>query len=152
MWKINSVRSLSPFFAGIFARKLKALGFEYLVPVPPRPGKIRKNGWDQIDELCKFLEYFYGFKILRLLERLSSFQQKKLKKEERIEKSQSSYRLIGEEKLEKVRKKRGGILPSSVCIIDDVCTTGSTLENCGRLLKSLLEIKEVHSMTLFIVD
>lgn len=152
LWKIESLRCLSSFFAAIFARNLRIQGMDFIVPVPPRPGKIQKKGWDQIDETSSYLECIYGFKVLRILERVSVIQQKKLKKQERIEQTQFSYRLIKEEELNKIRRQLGGRLPSSVCIIDDVCTTGSTLENCARLLKTTGEIEEVYSMTLFIVD
>ena len=69
MWKSQEIRSLSLLFAKSLNIALKKLEVKYIVPVPPRKGKIQEKGWDQIDELCNLLEYLYGFKILRLLER-----------------------------------------------------------------------------------
>lgn len=142
MWKIQGLRALSYFFAGLVSKALKELQIEYIVPVPPRPGKIKKNGWDQIDELCKILKFHYGFKLLSLLERTSSTQQKKLNREERLSTIQSAYVLS-----EKVYE----VLPSELCIIDDVCTTGSTIETCAHIIKANTTVKKVYAMTLFAV-
>lgn len=112
-----------------------------IVPVPPRKGKIRKNGWDQIEELCSFLEKRYGLKVFRLLERNTSGQQKKLSRQQRLESIKTAYSL------------KPGIfkLPQSVCLIDDVCTTGSTLESCAEILKKA-GVQKVNAVTLFTVD
>ena len=151
-WKIEDKRSLSPYFASAFYHKLKALEAETgnalcVVPVPPRKGKIRDRGWDQIDELCHYLEKGWAVKILPLLERLSHIQQKKLDRVQRIEGISSSYRL----KKRKWIQRRYPCLPEAVVLADDVLTTGSTVEACARELKKL-GIKKVFSLTLFIVD
>ena len=143
LWKMQGIRSLSFFFAKIIAKALKELNVEYIVPVPPRPGKIKKNGWDQIDELSKILKIKYGFKVLKLLERTSVVQQKKLNREERLNSIQSAYIFSN---------KITNQLPQKVCIIDDVCTTGSTLETCASIIKNNTKIPQVYAMTLFAVD
>ena len=140
-WKMQDERAFSPFFAGLIAEALRIIGDTVLVPVPPRKGKIRKKGWDQIDELCTFLALRYGFKVLKILERNTSEQQKKLSRSERLEHIKTAYAL----------KNITFKLPSSVCLIDDVCTTGSTIESCAFLLKSA-GIKTVNVVTLFTVD
>ncbi len=151
LWKMKSVRALSGFFALKVAVGLKELGVEFIVPVPPRKGKITKNGWDQIDELCSILENVYGFGVLKLLERTSKKQQKKLDRNERLQTIESAYVMKSDREIEKTLKRGGGCLPGEVCIIDDVCTTGSTLECCAKLLKQY-GIKRVGALTLFIVD
>lgn len=149
-WKINNVRSLSFFIADFFAQVLRKEKIEYIVPIPPRPGKIKENGWDQIDEICKILKYQYGFKLLNLLVRHNKQQQKKLDRKGRLDSIGKAYSLVDEKKLEK--ELRGIELTKlKVCLIDDVCTTGSTLECCAALLKGL-EIGFVEAVTLFTVD
>ena len=151
-WKLEDKRNLSPYFAAIFYQKLKSLEdslgiMPAVVPVPPRAGKIREKGWDQIEELCFYLEKGWGVKILRLLERLSRVQQKKLDRVQRIEGISSSYRLKNAKRLKKICPN----IPETVVLADDVLTTGSTIEACARELKSF-GIKKVFSITLFIVD
>ena len=55
-----------------------------VVPVPPRPGKIRSRGWDQIEELSEILKVKFGYKVLKLLERTEKNQQKKLDRKKRL--------------------------------------------------------------------
>lgn len=151
-WKMEGKRNLSAYFAALFFRKLKSLEEEIgrslcVVPVPPRAGKIREKGWDQIEELCFYLEKGWNVKILRLLERLSRVQQKKLDRVQRIEGISSSYRLKSGRKLRRLIR----FVPETLVLADDVMTTGSTLEACARELKKI-GVKRVFSITLFSVD
>lgn len=151
MWKINCVRNLSYFFASLVYKTLKIMNYDVIVPVPPRKGKIKKNGWDQIDELTNILEKVYGIKKLKLLKRLSKEEQKKLNREERLETIKSAYHIVDEKDFNREMKRVEWGASKSLCLIDDVCTTGSTVECCSEILKSA-GFKEVNVITLFIVD
>lgn len=151
-WKLEDKRGLSVYFAKIFYRKLRSLEKEHglslpVVPVPPRAGKIRERGWDQIDELCWYLSKGWNVKVLPVLERMTRIQQKKLDRIQRIDSMKTAYRL----KKEKALQRFFTSVPEAVVLADDVLTTGSTVEACARELKSL-GIKKVFSITLFIVD
>ena len=151
MWKSQEIRALSLFFAKILNGVLRNLGAKVIIPVPPRKGKLQQKGWDQIDELCNLLEYIYGYKILRILERSTVIQQKKLGREGRLEQIGKAYNVISSEKLQKSLKPFDGTLPEVVILLDDVCTTGSTLESCSISLKEA-GIKTIIGVTLFVVD
>lgn len=151
MWKSLEIRVLSNFFGSILKEVLKLCDGKVIVPVPPRPGKIQKKGWDQIDELCNLLEFFYGFKVLRILERHTEGQQKKLDRENRLKAIGSSYYAVSDSVLKKQLKVVGNHLPEEVILLDDVCTTGATLESCGIILKEM-GVKRITGITLFIVD
>lgn len=150
-WKSQEIRSLSVFFARILNQVFKKLDSKVIIPVPPRKGKLAQKGWDQIDELCNLLEYLYGYKILRILERSTTIQQKKLGREGRLKQIGKAYKVIPPEKLSKSLKKFKGTLPKSVILLDDVCTTGSTLESCSISLKEA-GIETITGVTLFVVD
>lgn len=140
-WKLNGERCMSSFFARLVSDVLKVMEIDAVVPVPPRKGKIKKNGWDQVDDLCEFLRLRYGFNVYELLERNSVVQQKQLNRVERLETIKSAYSL----------KPFFGKVPEKVCLIDDVCTTGSTIECCAAILKSA-GVRIVNVVTLFVVD
>jgi competence protein ComFC len=151
-WKIEGERALSPFFADRIASALAVLPQPFtVVPVPPRPGKIRTNGWDQIDELCRFLEYRYGYRVCFLLERSTKKEQKTLDRKERLATIGKAYALKEEKYLKKALRATNGSMPESVCLIDDVMTTGATIESCAAALKSA-GVKNVSVVTLFTVD
>jgi len=96
-----------------------------LVPVPPRAGKIKHSGWDQIDYLANLIkkENKSFFPMRKCLKRLPSKSQKELNKEKR------KTNLFG-------RIKVVGKVPKEVILFDDVITTGSTLETCAVTLKN----------------
>ena len=140
------------YFASIFQKKLREIeaaeGTEIaVVPVPPRAGKIRERGWDQVEEMCFYLERGWNVRVLRLLERLSSVQQKKLGRTQRIDGIESSYRLRSGRQIRKICP----MMPDTLVLADDVMTTGSTLEACARELRRL-GVRRVFSITLFAVD
>ena len=61
---------------------------------------------------------------------------------------QESNNIASESKVKRSLKKLKGTFPLKVCIIDDVRTTGSTIECCAKLLKDF-GIEKVYALTLF---
>jgi ComF family protein len=107
-----------------------------LVPVPPRPGKIRKTGWDQIVCLSKFIRQRQDPPIIvRCLKRLKSQSQKKLDRKDR--KANLKGRITAK-----------GKVPENCILFDDVITTGSTIDACAAALK-LAGAKHVYGVCLF---
>ncbi len=148
-WKIQEIRSLSPFFAARIQKALELHKWEIVVPVPPRKGKIAKKGWDQIEEISCFLEKRYHRVVLRILQRNSgTVEQKTLDRSGRLETIGKSFSLASPEIIRKQLKKNKEILPEEVCLLDDILTTGSTAESCATVLKEG-GIKKVDVLALF---
>ncbi|MDR2134220.1 MAG: hypothetical protein LBP27_03865, partial [Treponema sp.] len=135
-------------------------GLRAIVPVPPRPGKIKKTGWDQIEYLAALLEKPPAEKgsrkkrpepgagdanlragsrlslpVRRCLKRLPSKSQKELNREDR------GTNLKG-------RVIPGAAAPETAVLVDDVITTGSTMDACAEALKSG-GAKKVYGICLF---
>jgi ComF family protein len=109
-------------------------------PVPPRPGKIKYTGWDQVEYLAGRLEKkhrekdgdFFTLPVCRCLERLPSESQKELGREKR------RLNLQGRIILSSKKGAGKGALPAvprRAVLLDDVYTTGSTMEACAETLK-----------------
>jgi len=95
-----------------------------LVPVPPRPGKIKSSGWDQVDFLVKRIKKIgkESVSVCRCLKRKKSKVQKRLNRTDRMENL-------------KGRIFMDAAAPQIALVIDDVITTGSTMEVCSKTLK-----------------
>lgn len=110
-----------------------------LIPVPPRPGKLRKTGWDQIDCLATILERTKSrsksLPVYRCLKRLPSQSQKELSRN--IRKTNLQGRILCAKKA-----------PHRAIVFDDVITTGSTLDACAVALKEA-GAEKVYGLCLF---
>jgi ComF family protein len=154
-WKTQGVRLFSPLFARIICNVLSDGLFlargesTAIVPVPPRPGKLRKKGWDQVEDLALWLELWHRIPVMRLLKRRQTVEQKKLDKKKREENAQKAYYL--DDKIKKKIESGTLVLPKRVILLDDVRTTGTTLETCARVLQSA-GVEETQAVVLFSVD
>jgi competence protein ComFC len=153
-WKIRGLRALSVLYADLMHKAIQLVEHQQglqgvpVVPVPPRRGKLRRTGWDQIEELCGYLNIYYGHRIIPVLTGSSIEQQKKLNRTERIAQMHSRYRL---KNMAVIKKILNGKLPPVVFLVDDIITTGATAESCAVLLKGL-GISTVYVISLFIAD
>lgn len=94
-----------------------------LVPVPPRPEKLHAGKIDQVGVLAESLGRF-GLHCEKPLKRLPiGNQQKLLDRAGRLKNAMASYAL-----------KSSTQVPGEAVLLDDVCTTGATLEACAKLL------------------
>jgi len=145
-WKMLGKRYYAFYFAAkifsVYDKKFKGLP---IVPVPPRPLKIYKKGWDQIRDLVNVLKIFYKIPVVPLLIRTEKNEQKKKNRSERLN-GNTAYRFN-----QKLLSKKQFCSPKEVVLIDDILTTGVTVENCCEVLKKN-GVEKVHAITVFIAD
>jgi len=110
---------------------------EIICPVPLHAFKHRTRGYNQSALLARMLAHykniFYDEKLLARNKNTSA--QAKLKKAERIKNVKEAFEC------------RADVKGKIILLIDDVCTTGSTLEACAAALKSA-KAKKVYALTL----
>lgn len=139
-WKMRGIRGLSPVFARIIAECRSAIPVLQelpVVPVPPRPGKRAEKGWDQIEELSQFLARQYKVPVLNCLERTSGVQQKKLGRIARFSNIHGAIVPVP-----------GIPVPRAAIVLDDLITTGSTIDACADALKCA-GCEKVYALTVF---
>ncbi|WP_162510680.1 ComF family protein [Treponema endosymbiont of Eucomonympha sp.] len=151
-WKTRGNRLFTPLLAGVAVSalenelRLRETGAA-VVPVPPRPGKIRSAGWDQVEDLCRWLETRHKVPVQRLLRRRSAQQQKRLNSGERRENARRAFCLSG--RAERMAARRE--LPARIILLDDIRTTGATLDACASTL-SRAGVADIRALVLFGAD
>ena len=124
-WKFNSNRKLSPLMGNFYHQALSDLGLEKtdctLVKVP----STRKN--DQMNDIIRFLKRKKGYEVADIIisDKEHAVQQKTLNRKERIEQASKKFFL-----------RQNCTFPSNrIVILDDITTTGASLEACRKLLE-----------------
>ena len=100
---------------------------EWFITYPPRSRvEAKKYGFDQSKQLAELISEYTGMKLYRCFERKNSKMQKNLNIYERKINADGTYSL----------KNGVQIKGKKFVIIDDVITTGSTINACASLLMS----------------
>ncbi len=101
-----------------------------LVPVPLHKSRLLERGYNQAELLAKTMGRYFGCPVLDCLERVKDTgHQAQLEKNERHENMKSVFRM--KESFENQLDKSSQIL-----LVDDIVTTGSTLQACRDALKA----------------
>ena len=141
MLKFQGRRRLASLFADLAVLSMDG-DREHLpvVPVPPRPGRKEP---DAVERVARSLSDRHGRRVSRLLVRTGGAPQKSLDLAERRE------NLRG--KIQIAPSWRGSALPPRVLLVDDVFTTGATLDECARTLREA-GCSTVYALTLAIEE
>lgn len=132
MFKYQNRRDFAEYYAKeMYMRwreQFMEIGFDVLVPVPISKEKRRKRGYNQAEliarELGKYINVPVDNKLL--MRRLDTAPQKELSNKERICNLKNAFFLTD------LSKRYNKIL-----IIDDIYTTGATIDACTNVLKQI---------------
>ena len=126
-YKSSQYKQLSHFFSFKLARIIcEEFPERLIVPVPSCRSSVRKRGWDQMRVIGRILSKRYAIPYAEILQRGKSAEQKSLSFSGR------AANLRG-----KIHIKPCCIdMKTTVLLIDDVFTTGATMNECAWVLKS----------------
>lgn len=103
------------------------LGHGIIVPVPLHRARLRKRKFNQSEELASSLEKFTGLTMLNALKRnRNTGTQTRYSRNERLKNLDGAFALRGRYKTALQDKK--------IILVDDVFTTGSTVNECTRVM------------------
>ena len=160
--KYKFTQELAEHFSSLIAEKIGELSMAkdrriVLIPVPLHKKRLNYRGFNQAEVIAKSVaDKIYEGKadVISLLDRSrETKQQAKLNKEERHENLKDAFKIsdifCNSDDNRTVNKKCVHIHSSDnlYFIVDDVCTTGSTLENCAEVLKDN-GLKKVYGLVI----
>lgn len=141
-YKFN--KQLTDYFAELVSQKMKELGMlkqkeAILIPVPLHKKRLNYRGFNQAELIAYASAARYGDRtdVLTPLTRVkNTSQQAKLNKTERHQNLKEAFEITGD-----ISR-----LSDKVCfLVDDVCTTGATLDRCAQALKEK-GLKKVYGL------
>lgn len=136
-YKFNRRRSVASVFVPYLAHRLRTeFPGAVVCPVPASRKGRRRRGFDQVAMLARLLHAQHDVDVRSLLARGRAGEQKKLDFVDR------SRNLLGA-----IELRGGHELPRHVVLLDDVFTTGATINECARVLIGC-GVERVDALTL----
>ena len=125
----------------VYKRKIHSWGIDIIIPVPLHPKRRRKRGFNQAEEIGRRLSKLFQIPMnTHILFRVSNTKaQKDLNNKESQKNLQGAF--LVKKKLDENIKR--------VLLVDDIYTTGSTVDECAKELL-LSGVKQVYVATIAI--
>jgi ComF family protein len=107
--------------------QLPAAGFDLVISIPLHPLKLRERGYNQVDDMSKWIAEQMGATLGNHLVKRSKYTQSqtKLSANERFENVHEAFRLKGKTE----------VSGTHILLVDDVLTTGATANALSRVLQ-----------------
>lgn len=123
-----------------YQKILLRMNAEALIPIPVHPSRKRQRGFNQAEILADQISLRLGIPVWKetLLRNKKTEPQKKLDAVQRLKNLEQAF--VVQQDLKQVQ---------SVILVDDIYTTGSTMEACTRALKAA-GVKHVYYITICI--
>lgn len=125
-YKFKNMKAASVALSDLLDTRLPPLPLHsVLVAIPTTPAHIRERGYDHMALITKRLGSLRKVTVSKVLVRDNTLTQHHANRKDRIEQAKSAFRVAG------------SIDPGTTYIIvDDVVTTGATIEQAAKLLRS----------------
>ncbi len=100
---------------------------DYMTEVPLHPAKKRRRGFNQVEALCRVIRQHSGLPFVPnvLQRRVDTVPQSSLSKQQRRENLQNVFTISAQPDM---------VQGKHILLVDDIFTTGSTLQECSRVL------------------
>lgn len=143
-FKYNNRREYAGFYADsicdMWANTIKSWAPEVMVPVPLHSSKLRKRGYNQASVLAHKLSQKLGIPVddKYLLRTRKTTPLKELSDKERALNLKNAFQV-----------KRNSVKYKKIVLVDDIYTTGNTLDECARAIKIATDA-DIHCITVCI--
>lgn len=122
-FKFHSARQAGLVCAQLLHERLPLLPSNVaIVPVPTAPAHSRVRGFDHTGVIVRILARKRGLRVMPMLRRSSSGTQHFKTRAERLKTAAEGLELRGR-------------VPETILLVDDICTTGATLQACVKKLR-----------------
>ncbi len=133
-FKYNNKKEYASFYiheaVRLYGESIKQIAPDVIVPVPVHKLKFRERGYNQADILARGMAGSLDIPVLSrlLIRNRKTLPQKQLNDKERLKNLREAF------EFNKAAARRFNKKISSVLLVDDIYTTGSTMEACTNVL------------------
>lgn len=124
--KYHQAVSAAEIIAELLAPKVNTSEFDIITSVPASTRRQRQRGYNQAELIAKFLSRHLKLPYKRALGKFGHQRQVGTKRGQRLEQVKGTIYVLNSKKVADRR----------VLVVDDVVTTGATISECARVLKS----------------
>lgn len=124
--KYSNVQSIAVIMANFMVQILSDSSSILIIPVPTATSRLRHRGYDHTELIANQVSRTIGTRKVSALIRLSQSRQVGAKRSLRVAQLKDAYRIL----------KHISLIGEHVLLVDDVVTTGATLEAVATLLKA----------------
>ncbi|MEW6097008.1 MAG: ComF family protein [bacterium] len=111
---------------------------DFIIPVPLHRKRLKSRGFNQAQLLCCYIERHFNVPLNLDLKRIRfTPPQMNLKREERLQNIKGAFEI----------KNHNSIMGKSILLVDDIFTTGATVDECSKVLINA-GAKQVFVLTL----
>ena len=128
--KFDGKKYIARTFADLIARKIQVLSItaDYIIPVPISKKRMFERGFNQSEIICRYVSGFTGIPVNKSLIKVrNNLTQSNLGPVERKQNVIGAYDV----------QKDNVLKNKKVILIDDIYTTGATMNECSKVLKSV---------------
>jgi len=98
---------------------------DFIIPVPLHRKRLRARGFNQAQILCMYIGKYFNLPLNLDLKRIKfTTPQVNLRREERLQNIKGAFEV----------KKPSGVVDKNLLLVDDVFTTGATVNECSKVL------------------
>lgn len=111
-----------------YMQSIDYIDFDFIIPVPLHPVKMKKRGYNQSELIAKYISNKLNIPYINGLKRIKNTdKQSSQTKQNRNKNLKNAFMITHTKGIDKIKK-------SSVLIVDDIYTTGSTANECAKTL------------------
>lgn len=144
IYKYKSVKDIGKVIAELIWYSTDLPNIDLLIPIPLKKDKLKKRGFNQSEEICKHLSALFGMPYLNSLNKVGDYksQASMESKEARLSNLTNTF-VVNSQFKKYLETQNNSKQEISILIIDDVITTGTTLNEAAKVFKNL-GIKNIY--------
>ncbi len=127
------------------APHLKRMNYPYLTFVPIHEKRAEERGFNQAQQISEVISNYTGIPVVSILRRTrNTLKQSKKTRYERVHDLENVFELSIDQMMNDLQRRKKQLSDiDTIIVVDDVYTTGSTLNECAKVIKNEMNVEVI---------